>query len=181
MDQHEFARQLQTFAPKNEEVKKYNVSDNFLEQYSAGYYCKPKPNPTIKIFTSDPLLMMLQQYDCSKVEVGLVSFASTIIENVEYYGIGNVDADLLSVNKRFLNVEVLDYTTPSHVIWNCAANGEKFLSALLVCAEFYNLKLRDKILEEDDAEILRWVKKSSTSAGGSMYLEFYKMLLGYFY
>lgn len=180
MEISRFVDKLKSSAPSKEEFSRKGLPADFIDSFIRGYICLIRPNVKIEILSTDTLLMLLQQYDCSKVEIGLVSFGAEIVEEDDYYQIGMVEQDILSLNKILFSIEVLDYMEPSHVIWRCASNSNNFLEAMLVCAEFFTSRVLDSSLIGDEAYTLNKVNLCVEKAGGEEYIDFYKMLLGYF-
>ena len=182
MDSETFVRELQRSAPTPEDYRKYKVSEQYIERALQRYRCLPKHQKERKVITSDTILNLLQDYDCSKVEIGIITFARDIMEAADYYKIGNAEVDLLVISKITMQVEVRDYDSPDHVMWPCASNSDNFLEALLLCAEFSALKIKDKdaSLDDNDKYALEKVERCTEKAGGKKYINFYKMLLAYF-
>ena len=177
MDIKYFAEKLKLLAPPKESLKKFGVEDSFIDYFISRFYCIPKLDRNIKIYSNDTILQLLQYYDCSKIEIGAVTFLFEPIEDVSYYQIGNVDADVLILDKMSLKVKVLDYTNVSHVIWECSSSSDNFLEALLLCAEFFTLRLQDSSLAENNKYITGVINNCTEKAGGNEYTSFYKVLL----
>lgn len=91
---------------------------------------------------------------------------------------GEVEADLLAVSKITLEVKVLDYIVPTHVISDCAANGERFLDSLALCAEYFFKTYNDSALAENISYAHEFAIQSAEKAGGEKYVDFYQLLLG---
>ena len=178
MDKDTFVNVLLQLAPSIEELKKHGLTDDFISQFIESYKCYPKDGSK-NIYTNDELLMLLQSYDCSKIEIGIVSFLNEIIETEDYFEIGGVEQDILAINKITLEVEVLDHEATGHTIWSCASNSMNFLQAILSVADFFSSKLKAYPAEPDNNVVLKRVQKCTYEAGGEKYIDFYKMLLGY--
>jgi hypothetical protein len=180
MEKELFVERLRKLAPSKEDLlKSFKISDDSVKRFTEGYYCYAKSERGINLFSNNSLLSLLQHYDCSKVEIGVVNFIEEVVEEVDYYEIGNIEQDILSLNKITQEVEVLDYLQTSHVIWKCAANGDKFLDALLVAAIFFTSRLKDPSLMQNNSYAFEQVNLCTQNAGGDIYTDFYKMLLGY--
>lgn len=180
MDTELFVKELKLLAPSKENLKKFNVDDSFIDYFRSRFYCIPKSQDIIKNYSGDLIISLLDAYDCSKIEIGTVNFLFEPIENVAFYHIGNVDGDILVLNKISLKIEVLDYTNTDHVIWQCSSNSNGFLEALLICAEFFVLKLENFSLVENKKYMAEVINECIEKAGGFEYVGFYQMLLGYF-
>lgn len=179
MDESLFVEKLKELAPSKEDFSGYDVPDEFIEQIIKAYNCLPKKDRAI-VITTDPLLALVTNYDCSNVEIGTIKFNESFTERVNYFDVGRVDADILCINKVSKKVQVLDYNKPTHIIWECASNSEKFMEALLICSKYLVSKLQDHAGDESSLTCLKYVNLSSEAAGGEEYREFYKMLLAYF-
>lgn len=179
MDGKNFVNKLKALAPSKERLKKFNVSDEFIDKLISRYCCTIKTSKSV-ISTNDALLLLLHDYDCSKVEIGIVSFLQEVVEGANYYQIGDAEQDILVINKISLEVEVLDHDSLHHVIWKCASNSSFFLEALLLCADRLTSRLENMSQEEDGSVALQYVEICASKAGGEKYIDFYKMLLGYF-
>jgi hypothetical protein len=179
MDQDIFVTRLRKLAPAFEDFGERNLSDLFKKNFIERYYCPPKPKISQKSYSIDPIISLLQYYDCSKVEIGVVTFLKEIVEEVNYYQIGNIEQDILSVNKTILQIEVLDYLNRDHVIWECASNSGRFLEALLLSAEYFTSRIKSPSLINNHNYTFDRVDMCTEIAGGETYIDFYKMLLGY--
>lgn len=178
--QEQFVERLKLLAPPKELLKSYQLPDEFINELIQSYNCAPKFNQTKRIVSSDGLINLLNDYNCSHVKIGIVSFENQVIENRDYYLIGHVELDLLILNKISLQIEVRDHDSPGHVLWACALNGTRFLDALLLCADLFSSRMKDLSSDEDVELTLKRVKLCADAAGGVEYIKFYKMLLGYF-
>lgn len=179
MNKELFVERLRLLAPSKDDLQKYDVQEDYIQQLIISYQCTPKATSDF-LLNNDTLLSLLSYYDCSKIEIGTVSLIKSPIEEANFYQVGNVDADILALNKISLQVEVLDYTSTNHVIWECASNSSNFLEALLLCAEYLTSKLKNLSDDEDPMILLQHVNRCAEIAGGEEYADFYKMLLGYF-
>ncbi|SJZ93259.1 hypothetical protein [Sediminibacterium ginsengisoli] len=171
-----FVEKLKMLAPLKEEFKGLDMPDDFIEQLISSYNCTLKTNDNL-VFLKDPILTLLNSYDCSNLEIGIIKFYNNPIENVDYYKIGNVDADILILEKLTLKIVVLDYANLDHIIWECASNSANFLEALLVCSECLTSKLKSISAEIPYSITSAYINRCAIAAGGEQYIDFYKMLL----
>jgi len=176
----DFVEKLKLLAPSKDSLKKRNLPDDFINRFIQSYHCDAKSRINLDFYSNDVILKLLQYYDCSKVEIGIVTFASEINEEENFYQIGNVEQDILALNKTLLSIEVLDYANTNYIIWKCASSSSNFLDALLLCTEFFTLRVIDFSLGDDNKYLLERVNLCTEKAGGNQYRDFYKMLLGYF-
>ena len=174
MEKELFVEKLNLLAPSPEDFKQYNLTEEYIQNIISSYKClvKTKNNNS---YTNDLLLSLLNSYDCSKVEIGLVRFLENPIEKVGFYQVGNIDLEILAIDKITSQVEVIDHDNLEYVIWECASNSKNFLDALLVSAEYFVSQLKNSS-EEDYAIISKYVNYCTEIAGGEQYMAFYKML-----
>jgi len=175
-----FVNELKLLAPSKDEFQKYNVPESYIKEHIERYLFFPRVNAQTNINTNDPILSLLQDYDSSKIGIGNLSFATKAIEYTDYYQIGKVEIDVLALNKITLEIEVRDHDSLSHIIWPCAANSNSFLDALLICARHLRAIFKNPSLDDDSIYVFEVVKSCAEKAGGEKYIDFYKMLLGYF-
>lgn len=175
-----FVEKLASLAPSPGDYRKYKVSEQYIEGALQRYRCFPKHKREQRFITSDTILNLLQDYDCSKVEIAIISFSERVTEAADYYRIGNAELDFLVISKITMQVEVRDHDSPDHVMWPCASNSDNFLEALLLCVDFFTSKIKEPTLDDNEEYILERVERCTEKAGGKKYVNFYKMLLGYF-
>jgi hypothetical protein len=179
MKSESFVYSLANIAPKREDFEKYSVSETFINDEIQRYHCVPRNDiQQSQLFLSE-VLELLNRYDCSRLEIGLVNFMNDYIESANYIQFGTVEMDLLVVNKVTLEVEVLDYACPDHTIWYCASNGESFLDALFLSAQYLKTIMFGKLLDANSEGAESTVNICAYLAGGSKYRSFYDMLLNY--
>jgi hypothetical protein len=179
MNEELFVERLRLLAPLREDLQKHDIPDDYIQQLINSYQCSLKSKSGF-LSTDNVLLSLLNYYDCSNVEIGTVKLLESPIEESGFYEVGKVDIDILALNKITLQIEVLDHDAPEHVIWLCASNSSNFLEALLLSAEYLTSKLKNLSDEQDPPTLLKYVKRCAETAGGVQYVDFYKMLLGYF-
>ncbi len=180
MEKEYFVNKLKSLAPSKDEFKKYNVSNDYIENYIGHYCCLPRVNTQFGLTSNNLILNLLLHYDCSKVEIGNLSLAGEIIEYKDYCQIGKVELDILALNKITMEIEVRDHDARDYVIWPCAANSDSFLDALLLCAEYLYSIFKNPSLGDDNNYSLKFIEACTEKSGGEKYADFYKMLLGYF-
>lgn len=180
MDKDFFVSELSRLKPTEQELKHLNLPASFASEEIMRYHCEPKTRVKLSLVAGDEFLALIRYYDCSNVGIGILSMEKEVIECNDYYEIGKVEMDVLVLNKITLEIEVRDHDSLGHVIWECALSGAKFLDALLVCAQYFRSLLNDLSIGDNSARLLGVVNNSTEKAGGDRYIDFYKMLLGYF-
>lgn len=115
--------------------------------------------------------------DVSRAEIGMVRFVESPEEVSRGWIVGRVEADYLMLDRKSGEVLVIDIRSLDHVIWRCAKDGESFLAAIAVVANYLGscicLDQSGSSFQEDT------LRNCETLAGGSAYLAFYKMLIGF--
>jgi hypothetical protein len=177
IDKETFAQRLQELAPSKEELRRFDVDEQFIEFFRARFFCTPKPRSNNRLLTDATVLSLLQDFDCSKVEIAIITFLLDPVEGVTHYIFGNAEQDILALNKISGEIEVLDYADNTHVIWSCASSGESFLEALLVSAEYLTNKLKSDNSHDKETYLFQ---HCVDVAGGHKYANFYQMLLGFY-
>ncbi len=180
MNKDSFVKEIKRYTPSRDDFKGLGVSEGFIERELKKYDCFQREAPISNVFINSEVLHLVNWYDCSKLEIGVLRFSNIISETEDHYLIGEIEADVLAVNKITLEIEVLDYTDLNWVIWSCAQNGQMFLDAILLSAEYFSKMLTNDDLNQDTAFRHKYVLECAEKAGGGKYIEFYKLLLGYF-
>ena len=180
MDKDEFALKLKMFKPSKEAFLPYGFKEGEIEKMVRRYDCIPVDAKTYPSDVNSEVLKLLYSYDCSIVEIGILTFSKKVEEIEDYFIIGEVEADILALNKITLEVQVLDHSNLSWVIWPCASNGNYFLDALLLSVEYFSQLLNKPELAANPSFAYEYVLRCSEKAGGDKHIEFYKLLLGYF-
>jgi hypothetical protein len=75
-------------------------------------------------------------------------------------------------------VAVAEFGSKTHFLWPVAANGEKFLDALIPVATFLSKRAVGEIDFDDVGSARAVAEKCISLAGGDKYSAFYIMLLG---
>jgi len=171
-----FVEKLKQLAPLPSELVGRGLSNDFIDYFIRRYICLPRIRLN-KFYNKGAIFNLINEYDCSTMEIANISFVQSVIEKDNYYQVGNLEQDILSINKISLEIEVLDFAEPRHRIWSCASNQENFLDALLLCADFYTKKVKSQLHTTDHTHALEIAYLCSEKAGGTKYLDFYEMLL----
>jgi hypothetical protein len=177
MTPNEFVNSLQKLAPSREDFNKYNLPEDYVEKVINSYLCLEKHDIKLSLINeNDPLLQLLSTYDCSFVQIGLISLKETV-PFAMYYEIGNVELDLLVLNKTTNEIEVRDHDSPKTVIYFCASSSKHFLETILMYAKYISLKVKDPSISEDDGFKLEIINSLTDLSGGRKFRDFYSMLL----
>lgn len=127
---------------------------------------------------NDELLKLVDCFSAKNLEIGIVKFYENIIEADDYFIVGEVEADWLVVDKLTGITRVIELHSAEN-LWDCAANGSRFLDAVLEVKLYITKSSLDENLLNQKITCLV-AEECSTIAGGEQFLDFYKMLLGCF-
>ena len=180
MKKDEFVFRLKQLAPSREDYHRLNFSDDSITELIKRFECNPLNNDLFNSIKNDEILELLNTYDCSKVEIGLLNLNKTVQEFPNYYLIGKIDSDIIALNKITLEIETLDHEGRNHLLWSCAASSKRFLNSILTAAEFFSRRIKDPGLANNKVFTNEYVLNCTDKAGGKKYIDFYKMLLGNF-
>lgn len=133
MDADVFATRLAACAPRIEEglcPEEQRIAESFLEEF----LCKKRRGMDTPRH-DDPVIDLVLRYDVSKVQIGLVSFRSTVVGTFGKLWFGGAAADPLVLDPASLRVQLLDHAALPYVICECANTGGQFLDALIAGLE----------------------------------------------
>lgn len=173
----EFVEELKLSAPAYSDLKIYNLPDDYIEGVISNYICTPKQKFDSDTILNDPILNLINEFDCSSIQIGLISLSESVKDVESFIIIGNLEADYLVLNKVTLEIEVRDHDNPNFIIWSCAKNSNSFLEVLLSYASYIALKIKDVSLIDNDQLTTKIQNALIEKAGGSKYRGFYEMLL----
>jgi hypothetical protein len=169
MNTEQYVKELRNLTPNKNIYENRGFSDAYINEVIESFDCKKERN----IQTYDnPLLELVENYEASKIQIGMIYFSDSVEVANEYYIIGKVESDPLVVEKSTGVVKVLEYGV-NHEMWECAESGSKFLDALIELGKFIVATEADNY---NDACVA--ANNCSLLAGGELYVDFYKMLLG---
>ena len=181
MNAKEFVQKLGKLYNKEtvSRMKKDGLPDGFINEYKESFFFKSNNKNGNTSFTSDPLIDLVENYDGSKVHIGMITFDLSPFEDDDYYFFGKFEADLLGVNKNLKTVQMIEYGTANHVLYTCASNSDNFLKAILLSASILEKSDGDPVFSENDDLICKMAEECGEIAGSKAdYQDFYKMLLG---
>ncbi len=176
MKAQEFVQKLKASAPSVSDYIKRGYSEKLAKAVVKSFYAvERKKNTTYQ----DEVLKLVDCYDASDLIIGQVKFYNKIEEKPNYYIVGEVEADWLIVDKITGVIRVVElYSGES--LWPCAANGSKFLEAILMANMFFGEAALNDDLFNSQKATCAISEECCEVAGGEQFLEFYKMLLGCF-
>lgn len=170
MKAREFCENLLAVMPTRAELEDYGLDEEDIESIEACFSAKKRD----RVFDGDgsELERLVYEYDCSRVQVGLVRFLEEPIACSEGREIGSLEVDPIVVLGD-CRVAVLDMLDRRRVQFICSLDSEGFLKALAT----YALQVR----RQDD-----WKGKSDeaarqccVAAGGNEYFSFWRVLCSF--
>jgi hypothetical protein len=177
MNADEFVDRLRAAAPATERLQSVGFSLQDAAEFRLSFVCTPRPIPAPDK-QADPFLDLLLRYDLRKVEIGMVTFAGALTPDGGTVRVGTVEADPLIQDRHSGEVRVTEGSPKGRVLWRCARDGGKLLDALAIAAEFLGHCAIDVAVSDNGKLRLTKAEECSRAAGGTAYLDFYRMLLG---
>jgi hypothetical protein len=177
MTANQFAEALRACAPAAEQLRRLGLSSAGIEKNLAGYYCKLRPDSSTTQ-GREPLIELIENYDLSEVDIGSTRFGSTVEKRGPKWRIGTFASDLLVVDPQTGKIQVEEFPSAGHLLWECAESGSEFLDALGLAAAFLSRCSWDVGLYDDQAAHLSVANECTIAAGGDCYRDFYLVLCG---
>lgn len=177
MTANQFAEKLRACAPPVGKLRDQGVSAAGVERIRAGYFCGYRGSASVQD-RKDPLFDLLENYDLSGVEIGSICFCNEVDRSGSKWRIGSCEQDWLVVEPQSGEIQVVDFSRNEHVLWECAANGSKFLDALLLAADFLGRCGWDVQLYNDQSAHQRVATECTNAGGGERYRNFYLTICG---
>ena len=175
MQADEFARRLLALRPSVEQLRSEGLTDQEAETLRESFLAARRRGE--RRYRDNPLLDLVESYDVSGVEVGMVSFGKEVEDTGTGWLVGSVEADNLLVDRKKGHVVVREFNQ-ENLLWRCAVDASSFLDAILAIGTFLEASGRDESLSEDDTSRKVVAGQCARMAGGDEYSDFYKMLLG---
>src|SRR4051812_22050680 len=143
MSADEFAAAIAALAPSVAELEAKGLSPQSAENFRKSYQCARRADPPVP-GNDNPLLDLLARYDCSRLEIAVVTLGPAGIskgysDKLLSQGkrvIGAVEADPLVLDDKTGEIDLRDHSDPNFSMAKVAANGAKLLDALYLVASF---------------------------------------------
>lgn len=169
MNAEEFLRKLKQAMPDRATLESYGLDEEEIADIQSTFLAARRGVPAPDGLSE--VERMVVEYDCSKLQVGLVTFNDQLVRLPEGSCFGACEADPLVVVAD-KSVAMYDHAVSGVVSFHCASNGNTLLSGL---AQYVSIR-KDReawVGREDEATML-----CAEAAGGSQYSEFFRMLCG---
>ncbi|MCW5910032.1 MAG: hypothetical protein KIT62_03100 [Cyclobacteriaceae bacterium] len=131
MTTENFVRALKELTLNKNALLNKGLSEKYVNELLDSFDCVWIRKSAYK----DPLLILIDSYKASIIRIGNIDFGQKVGETDSYFIIGEVEVDLLVIDKHTGIVKIVEkeiYTD----MWECAANGSKFLTAILEAQRF---------------------------------------------
>lgn len=170
----EFVEGLKGINVRSDFLKKQGVSEQFIEDRKRSYFDAYKRGGNISQY---PLVELVENYDCSNLEIGMITFDERIEDKRRFLFFGRFEVDDLAVDITTGGVVMLECGL-DHILYDCAQNDSSFLEAILNTAVFLERRCFEEGLYENEEVNIQMAEEFGDIAGGEKYYDFYKMMLG---
>jgi hypothetical protein len=177
MTANQFADKLRACAPPVEKLRDQGVSAAGVEVIRKSYFCHFRGSASVQE-REGPLFDLLEEYDLSGVDIGSVCFSNDVDRSGPKWRIGCFAEDWLVVEPQSGEIQVVDFSSNGHLLWECAENGSRLLDALLLAAAFLGRCSWDTQLFNDQSAHQRAATECTKAAGGERYRDFYLVICG---
>jgi hypothetical protein len=167
MDADTFLSCLNDAMPTRESLRDYGLDDEEIEGIRAVFSAPARNNA--REGQSSELERLVAQFDCSRLEVGLVNFLGEIEFHLHGRIFAYCEADPLVVRENGV-VAMYDHADPCSMQTECSSDSEKFLDALCEFIQIRTHKSSWKGRLQDASE------SCANAAGGVRYKQFYDIL-----
>ncbi len=176
MDALSFRKALQTLKPTAEYLARVGIEGEHASQIAVSFEVCERAVEQDNDLPDATLQDLFSRYDTSRIEVGMI-LLSGVVEKVSYgFNIGQVEADYLALEAATGEVTVHDMTNPNLTLWKCARDGASFLAAIAEAAKYLSACIA---ADQSGSELQRQsLDCCRLLAGGPVYEDFYRMLLG---
>ena len=175
MDHITFVEQLQTIPLPPEAYKEAGLDDDYLDEVAERFSVSKRAGANV--VSDDPVVALLNSFDVTKVEIGLIEFDNTATVRGKYTVFGKFEVDRLAIDAG--GAVVLLEETADTVTMQCAADSGRFLDAVIHIGKFLEKRSVDDALFDDEPANRVVAGECAALAGGKQYVDFYTMMLGF--
>lgn len=173
-----FSALLSQAAPSLERLVSLGISVSDAEEILRSFRL-PRLAARVNVaeLTDGALDELLHWYDCSTLQIGLISFFPTDDVTTSGRVIGAAEADHLVLDQVTGEIIVEELDSDGHVLWSCASGGENLLRALVLAADYLGRCMAaPQPLPSDEGNAA--LVACTQAAGGEKYRPFFSALLG---
>ena len=172
----DFAKALSKIELVEDDYLKAGFSKKEIQEQKQVYELIPKNKEYSE--KSNPIESLIEGYDVSRLEIGMITFNSKPIEKNGYVLFGKHEIDDLAIDQITGEIVLLEENM-THLMQYCAKDGSSFFDALIEMAKFLEKRAFDESLYEDEAINLAVAENCAELAGGDKYLDFYTTMTGF--
>jgi len=176
MDPEAFKAALEKVKPSAESLMTEGLSRDFALEFMSSFEVRDRDRLEQNSLSDRTLNELFSRYDVSNIEIGMVRFCKNPRPVRRGWQIGQFEADDLILDADSGGIIVLSIEAIDHVMSRCAKDGSSLLAALARAAKFY------EDFEDDDPKSMavhtEALEDCILAAGGQVYANFYRMLLG---
>lgn len=174
MNAVEFVEKLRNIKIDDSLLRKQGVSDEFIEEIKRAYIIMPKERTIASQYV---IVELIENYDCSRLEIGMITFNEKTEEISSFIYFGKANEHDLAIDTTTGSIVLLE-SGFNDIIFNCAKNDKSFLSSIFEAALFLEKRAVETGLYEDVELNIQMAEEFGDIAGGKLYYDFYKMMLG---
>lgn len=178
MNQNEFVKELLTLPFEDSVYMNAGLDEKFIRK-NRNRYIAMERRTLSKLNTdfNDPIISLIQEYDVKNIEIGMINFGKEIVNSSSFIVFGTFELDRLAISNITKEIVMLPESSDEIGMY-CAMNGQKFLESVIFIGKFLEKRgVDDNLYDDEDANSLI-AEQCAELAGGTKYLNFYRMMLG---
>lgn len=131
----------------------------------------------ITIASQYAIVDLVENYDCSHLEIGMITFDEKKEEIGSFIYFGKANEHDIVIDTTTGAIVLLE-SGFDNLLFNCAQNDKSFLSSIFNAALFLEKGAVDDDLSANIELNIQMAEEFGDIAGGKLYYDFYKMMLG---
>jgi len=178
MNQNEFVKELLTISFEDSAYMNAGLDKKFIKSNRNRYIAIKRKIPgKFNTDFNDPIISLMQEYDVKNIEIGMINFGKEPVISSDFIVFGTFELDRLAISIITKEIVMLPESLDEIGMY-CAMNGQKFLESAIFIGKFLEKRgIDDSLFDDEDANSLI-AEQCAELAGGSKYLNFYRMMLG---
>lgn len=176
MNEIQFVQRISEHVPSRAVLETAGISGDEADAFLSTVKIERKSNATTRF--TDPLLRLVQLYETSRFEVGMIRLGASVHLIRNWAQVGQVEVDLLVVDFSDGTVRCVSERDPNETLWICAKDGAHFLNALAVAHAHLTKCYWDANYASLFGKARTAMKDCVVGAGGEEFADFFQMLLG---
>jgi hypothetical protein len=167
-----FVENLRSAMPSLKALEDYGLDEDEIDEIQSTFRATPKAVSKAPPSFAGELGRLVGSYDCTGLEIGLVSFEGELKEHANGLIFGHCEADTLVVRNDGA-VAMYEHDAPSQTAFLCAVDSEHFLDAL---ATFVSIRTEKGIWKGRVGEA---AQRCCSASGEPASVGFYELLCGF--